>query len=88
MLSVQAAAILAPPTAMLSNAALDDVVAVFCVAIAAIAYLVRGRLWDRQNQYTDKLYERPQEKMGGQQAAAETKDVAVRMQQTVSRLGT
>jgi NADPH-ferrihemoprotein reductase len=66
-------------------ASADDVVAVAVLAILSAVYLLRGTLWDLPDPHLYKMYERPQEKMGSNSVAAVSRDVAERMQQSVSR---
>lgn len=65
-------------------AGVDDVAAVAVLATLTMLYLLRGVIWDKPDRFLYKMYERPQELMGGVTKSSEsTRDIAQKLEQVV-----
>lgn len=67
------------------SAGYEDMAAMALVGAASAAYMFRGTLWDKPDPYHYKWFERPQELMGGRAGAQQTRNIAEKIQETVSK---
>ncbi|THY63422.1 hypothetical protein D6C99_00559 [Aureobasidium pullulans] len=66
------------------NAGFEDIAAMALVGAASAAYMFKGTLWDKPDPYLYKWFERPQKLMGGRAGAQQTRNVAEKLEETVS----
>ena len=62
---------------------LDDFAAMAVLATLTALYLTRGIVWGKPNPYLHKMFESPQEKMGGLADSESTRNIAEKLEQTV-----
>ena len=63
---------------------LDDLAAMAVLATLSVLYFSKGILWNRPDPYLYKMYERPQEHLAKQSVAQSTRNIAQKLEQTVS----
>ncbi|KAF2721432.1 hypothetical protein K431DRAFT_268481 [Polychaeton citri CBS 116435] len=59
----------------------DDYIAMALVAFFSSIWLLRGRMWDKPDPFLYKMFERPQEKMGGKKGVQVTRNIAEKLEE-------